>query len=138
MLSRRRLMQLGLSTGAALALPAAAEDSPIGKLQSLKSKAVPITPAERQSRLEKARYLMQEHQLDALLVMAGTSLRYFTGIDWFESERFMVMALPAKSAPFYVSPPSKKDAAASRSPTVSATPRLMFASGRKIRTRIQW
>jgi len=104
MISRRRLMQLGLSTGAALALPAAAEDSPIGKLQSLKSKAVPITPAERQSRLEKARYLMQDHQLDALLVMAGTSLRYFTGIDWFESERFMVMALPAKSAPFYVSP----------------------------------
>ena len=37
-------------------------------------------------------------------MMAGTSLRYFTGIDWFESERFMVMALPAKSAPFYVSP----------------------------------
>jgi Xaa-Pro dipeptidase len=104
MLSRRRLMQLGLTTGVALALPAAAEDSPIGKLQSMKSKATPIRPAERQARQEKARRLMQQHQLDAILLMAGTSLRYFSGIDWWESERFMVMALPAKGDPFYVSP----------------------------------
>jgi Xaa-Pro dipeptidase len=104
MLSRRRLMQLLLSTGAVLALPAAAEDSPIAKLQSMKSKAVPIRPAERQARQERARHLMQQHQLDAILLMAGTSLRYFSGIDWWESERFMVMALPAKGEPFYVSP----------------------------------
>jgi Xaa-Pro dipeptidase len=104
MLSRRRLMQLLLSSGAALALPAAAEDSPIAKLQSMKSKAVPIRPAERQARQERARQLMQQHQLDAILLMAGTSLRYFSGIDWWESERFMVMALPAKGEPFYVSP----------------------------------
>ena len=104
MLSRRRLMQLGLSTGAALTLPASAEDSPIAKLQSMKSKAIPITPAERQARQERARRLMQQHQLDAILLMAGTSLRYFSGIEWWESERFPVMVLPAKGEAFYVSP----------------------------------
>ncbi|HEX4484732.1 MAG TPA: Xaa-Pro peptidase family protein [Terriglobales bacterium] len=105
MLSRRRLMQLGVAATAALAVSAQAEEAPaIANLKSMKDRAVPITAAERQSRQEKARQLMQQHQLDGILVMAGTSLRYFSGIDWFESERFMAMVLPAKGDPFYVSP----------------------------------
>jgi Xaa-Pro dipeptidase len=105
MLSRRRLMQLGAAATAALAVPAQAEETPaIAKLKSMKDQAVPITPVERQSRQAKARQLMQQHQLDAILLMAGTSLRYFSGIDWWESERFMAMVLPAKGDPFYVSP----------------------------------
>jgi Xaa-Pro dipeptidase len=98
MLSRRRLLQL-TSAAPILALPTLAQD-----LKSLKDKVNPISSAERQSRHEKARALMQEHHLDAILIMAGTSLRYFSGIDWFESERFMVMALPAMGKPFYVCP----------------------------------
>ena len=102
MLSRRRLLQL---TAAApiLAIPAQAA-SPFANLKPLKDKPVPISPAERQSRHEKASALMQQNQLDAILIMAGTSLRYFSGIDWFESERFMAMALPAKGKPFYICP----------------------------------
>jgi Xaa-Pro dipeptidase len=113
MFSRRRLVQLGIAAGTALALPsstpafaheASTLSNAITNLKSLKDKATPIAAAERQARQEKARRLMQQHQLDAILVMAGTSLRYFSGIDWFESERFMVMALPAKGNPLYVSP----------------------------------
>jgi Xaa-Pro dipeptidase len=105
MLSRRRLMQLGVAATAALAVPAQAEEAPaIAKLKSMKDQAIAITAAERQARQAKARQLMQQHQLDAILLMAGTSLRYFSGIDWWESERFMAMVLPAKGDPFYVSP----------------------------------
>jgi Xaa-Pro dipeptidase len=112
MFSRRRLMQFGVAAGTALALPSVpvfADESSnlppqIAKLKSMKDKATPITSTERQARQERARHLMQQHQLDALLMMAGTSLRYFSGIDWWESERFMVMVLPAKGEAFYVSP----------------------------------
>lgn len=109
MFSRRRLVQLGIAAGTALVLPSLAEESnslppAISGLKSMKNQATPISTRERLARQERARQLMREHQLDAILLMAGTSLRYFSGIDWFESERFMVMALPAKGEPFYVSP----------------------------------
>jgi len=106
MFSRRRLMQLGVAASLALpSLPAFAEEpSAFANLKSMKDKAAPISGDERRARQERARQLMRQHQLDAILLMAGTSLRYFSGIDWWESERFMAMALPAKGEPFYVSP----------------------------------
>jgi Xaa-Pro dipeptidase len=39
----------------------------------------PITDAERAARIEKARRLMQENKLDAILCQGGSSLYYFTG-----------------------------------------------------------
>ena len=109
MISRRHLLQVGVAAGTTLALPSFAEETgplppAIANLKSMKDKATPIGASERQARQEKARHLMQQHQLDAILMMAGTSLRYFSGIDWWESERFMAMALPAKGEAFYVSP----------------------------------
>lgn len=47
---------------------------------------------------------MSEHGLDAILLTQGTSLDYFTGIHWWGGERLFAMILPAKGAPFYVSP----------------------------------
>ena len=112
MFSRRRFVQFGVAAGSALALPslpALADETSalppaLANLKSMKDKATPITPAERQARQERARHLMQQHQLDAILLMAGTSLRYFSGIDWWESERFMAMVLAAKGQAFFVSP----------------------------------
>jgi Xaa-Pro dipeptidase len=47
---------------------------------------------------------MTENTLDALLLMSGTSLNYFTGIRWWGSERMFAYVLPAKGAAFYVCP----------------------------------
>ena len=47
---------------------------------------------------------MFENQLDALLLMAGTSLDYFTGIHWWGGERTFACVLPAKGDAFYVCP----------------------------------
>jgi len=92
--------------GATSALP-----EPIAKLKSRKAEAQPITVEERRQRLERARPLMAEHKLDAIMVMGGTSLVYFTGIRWFMSERTFAMIVPAKGEPFYVCPAFEEDRA---------------------------
>ena len=120
MLSRRHFLQSATTgaTFAALSRGAAAEESTsdckplpaaIAKLTSLKELAEPTTKQERSERQEKARQLMRANGIDAILVAAGASLRYFTGIEWWESERLMAMALPAKGKPFFVCPAFEHD-----------------------------
>src|SRR5579859_7773224 len=60
---------------------------PIAKLKSRKAEATPITLAEREQRIEKARQLMRQNAIDAIMVMGGTSLVYFSNIYWWMSER---------------------------------------------------
>ena len=112
MISRRRLLQLGTIAGAALGssrLLAADQPCPplpssIANLKSMEDQATPITKDERVARQEKARRLMAEQRIDAILLMEGTSLNYFSGIRWWGGERLFAMVLPAKGAAFYVSP----------------------------------
>jgi len=47
---------------------------------------------------------MEANDLDAILLMEGTSLNYLTGIRWWGGERMFAMVLPAKGAAFYVCP----------------------------------
>lgn len=110
MFSRRNFLRTAATlpiAHAASALPlSSAETLPpaLMSLRSRKSEALPITRAERTLRQERARSLMFENQLDALLLMAGTSLDYFTGIHWWGGERTFACVLPAKGDAFYVSP----------------------------------
>ena len=112
MISRRRLLQLGTIAGATLgSARLTAADQPctplppsIANLKSMKEQATPITKEERAARQEKARQLMIEQRLDAILLMEGTSLNYFGGIRWWGGERLFAMVLPAKGAAFYVCP----------------------------------
>jgi Xaa-Pro aminopeptidase len=76
----------------------------ISALKSMKDQAKPIGLTERQARQEKARALMETNDLDAILLMEGTSLNYFTGIRWWGGERTFAMVLPAKGTTFYVCP----------------------------------
>ena len=76
----------------------------IAALRSMRGEAKPITAEERAERQEKARRLMRENNLSAILLTQGTSLVYFAGIDWWGGERLFAMVLPAKGEAFYVSP----------------------------------
>jgi Xaa-Pro dipeptidase len=78
--------------------------SSLQKLKSRKSEATPISKEERHERQERARQLMAENSLDAIVLMAGTSLQYFSGIRWWGGERTFALVLPAKGAAFYVCP----------------------------------
>jgi len=98
---------------AASALPQSSSDSfpAIAALRSRKSEAQPISREERAVRQEQARRLMVANQLDAILLMAGTSLDYFTGIHWWGGERTFACILPAKGGAFYVCPAFEEDRA---------------------------
>jgi Xaa-Pro dipeptidase len=117
MISRRRFLEAGgITAGAAalsnsLAKPALAEGGnstlvppSIARLKSRKSEATPITREECEARQERARKLMADHGMDAIVMMEGTSLRYFSGIRWWGGERMFAFVLPAKGSAFYVCP----------------------------------
>jgi Xaa-Pro dipeptidase len=113
MISRRHFLQAGTvaaaGLGAAFSAAEASENCAplppsIAALKSMKDQAAPITNDERRARQEKARRLMEAHHLDAILLMEGTSLNYFSGIRWWGGERMFTMVLPAKGAAFYVCP----------------------------------
>jgi Xaa-Pro dipeptidase len=117
MVSRRRFVQFGgVAAGAALtAWPLAAsgaahaDDGPslppaLASLKSMKSEAAPVTRDERNARQARARELMSENGLSAIVLMEGTSLRYFTGVRWWGGERLFALVLPQKGAAFYVCP----------------------------------
>lgn len=116
MISRRRFLEVSSVTAGmaaasrSLVSAAAAEDADaslppsLAKLKSRKSEATPISSQERQERQERARQLMSKNALDAILLMEGTSMRYFTGIRWWGGERTFALVLPAKGGAFYVCP----------------------------------
>lgn len=84
---------------------------PIATLKSRKDEAQPIAVSERAQRLERARQLMEQNKIDAIAMIGGTSLVYFTGIHWWNSERLFTFVLPKKGHPFYVSPAFERDRA---------------------------
>ena len=65
---------------------------------------VPITDDERRARIEKARRLMTENRIDAMILEGGSSLFYFTGVRWGLSERPFVAVIPAKGDLAWVCP----------------------------------
>ncbi len=63
-----------------------------------------ITDKERGARVDKARRLMADAGIDAVVLEAGASLDYFTGIEWHRSERFMAAILPVRGEIAYICP----------------------------------
>ena len=68
------------------------------------SGVVPITDAERLARIEKARRLMIENGIDALVLEGGSSMFYFTGVRWGNSERTFAVVIPARGELAWVTP----------------------------------
>ncbi len=96
--SRRNFLALATGAGAVAAtvggvsralaqVPAAPAHTPIAE-------APPITREERNARLSRAQTLMRQHGIAALLVEAGSTLTYFTGVKWGRSERLTAALLP--------------------------------------------
>ncbi|PZU58154.1 MAG: X-Pro dipeptidase [Sphingobium sp.] len=73
-------------------------------LQPWSDRAPAITASEYQARIARARTLMAQEGLDALLIDAGTSLAYFAGVPWGASERLVVMLLPLTGEPILICP----------------------------------
>lgn len=120
MITRRDFTKLAGLSAATTIIPTTSEaqeqgsanaPEPIAQLKSRKAEAKPITIEERQQRQERARQLMRDNNLDAILMIGGTSLVYFTNVRWWNSERLFAAVLPAKGDAFYVCPAFEEDRA---------------------------
>jgi Xaa-Pro dipeptidase len=92
------------SRAEAQAAATAALPLPIRALTPYPGKVVPIAESERRARIEKARRLMTEHGMGAIVLEPGTSMSYFANVRWGLSERPFLLVIPAKGELAYVAP----------------------------------
>ena len=119
MINRRNFFGLGAAAVGGVAVSALAanaeqETAPppaIAKLKSRRDEAKPITVDERRQRLERARQLLAENKLSALMITGGSSLVYFTGMRWWQSERLFALVIPTSGNAFCVCPKFEEDRA---------------------------
>jgi Xaa-Pro dipeptidase len=75
-----------------------------GGLASMTLGAKPISVEERLARIAKLQRLMVDQKIGALLLESGSSLDYFTGIQWRRSERTTAAVIPARGDVVVVTP----------------------------------
>jgi len=97
-----------LPEAGALAAPAEELPAPIASLKPMTDGASPITTDEHRDRIVRAQKLMAESGLDAIVLAGGTSLTYFTGARWGNSERLFACVLPRQGEPGWVTPAFEK------------------------------
>jgi Xaa-Pro dipeptidase len=82
----------------------------IRNLKPMTAGVQPITVGERRARMEKARRLMRENQLGAIVMEGGSSQFYFTG----ERLTGFYWVLPVAGEPGWIGPPNARTAPANR------------------------
>lgn len=112
-MKRRNFIHLSaLGAGTSLfagtsAFAASGSKSPTSQMDQLTSKVadvVPISLEERKARISKAQGLMDKNGIKAIVLDSGTTMNYFTGMTWGQSERPMVVVIPVKGNVSYVCP----------------------------------
>jgi Xaa-Pro dipeptidase len=117
-ISRRRFFQsTALAATAAYAAPVTAAQrgqrgggaatpvpDSIRALTPFPGSAAPITEQERLARIDKARRLMAENGIGAIVLETGTSMTYFANVRWGLSERPFLLVIPQKGELAYVCP----------------------------------
>lgn len=101
-LTRRALFA---AAGATALIPgAAAALAGPPSARPLTAGAKPISAEERRARIGKLQRLLTDQGVGALIVESGTSLDYFTGVQWWRSERTTAAVIPAKGEVVIVTP----------------------------------
>jgi Xaa-Pro dipeptidase len=108
-ISRRQFVQTAaLAATAAYAQRGGGQSAPVPEsiraLQPFPGKAAPITDDERLARIEKARRLMADNGIGAIVLESGTSMTYFANVRWGLSERPFLLVIPQKGDLAYVCP----------------------------------
>jgi Xaa-Pro dipeptidase len=78
-------------------------------LKSLTENVIPISVEERKARIAKAQQLMQKHNIAAMILEPGAAMDYFSGIQWWRSERLTAVIIPKEGeigvvCPFFEEP----------------------------------
>ncbi|MGO9262328.1 MAG: M24 family metallopeptidase [Bryobacteraceae bacterium] len=99
-----RRMFLATSTAGLLSAQTPSAQTPaasFAKLKPMTGDIQPIGEDERLARIEKARRLMQENKIAAIVCQGGASLFYYTGVHWAAGPT-LAWVLPAKGAAAWV------------------------------------
>jgi len=107
--NRRDFVKMSALSSVALAVkgtPASAAQDTRPMPNARQSK--PISTEEYIQRQENARHYMKEAGIDAVFLIGGSSLSYFTGTQWGLSERLFALVLPATGDPVWVVPAFEK------------------------------
>jgi len=104
-LTRRTLLAvMGAATAAAASGKAPPKAKGPSELTPITADARPISREERAARIAKVQGLMQQEKIAALLVESGSTLEYFTGVRWHQSERVTGAVIPAHGELVIVTP----------------------------------
>jgi len=113
-MTRRTFIVTASSAAAAVAAPqdsAPAVPDSIRDLKPMTDGVQPITDDERRARIEKARRLMRENKLSAVVMEGGSSMFYFTGTRWPQSDRVFALILPIAGDLVWIAADSDNDRA---------------------------
>jgi Xaa-Pro dipeptidase len=120
MVSRREFFKIGgLSIGAfgfAKSLFSRDRRASESQLKNMVADVKPLTRQDYEMRLEKAKRLMRENNMDGLLLTGSTNLLYFTNVGWWRSERTFGALLNRKKDPVWICPAFEKERAEERIP----------------------
>lgn len=93
-----------LATLAASSKSNANETAGSTRLTDITASVSPISLKERQERIEKAQALMKRHGMAAMLIEPGAAMDYFSGIQWWRSERLTALIIPQQGEVAVVTP----------------------------------
>lgn len=79
-------------------------EAALARLTNMTEGVAPIGEAAYRARLAQAQARMRELGIDALYLNAGSSLLYFTGLQWHASERMVGAVLAARGEPVFIAP----------------------------------
>jgi Xaa-Pro dipeptidase len=104
MVSRRGLIGAAATAALAGAAGTTASASTASELTPITGDARPIQPEERLARLAKAQRIMREQGVGAIVLEPGAAMDYFTGVQWWRSERTTAAVIPASGEVVIVTP----------------------------------
>jgi len=103
-MNRRAMLGAGAAAAAAMTIPI----SRVLAQAAAETPSIPIPPpissAERVLRLRRAQQMMRARGIGSVLVESGPSLDYYTGVQWWRSERLTGVVIPADGDPIIVTP----------------------------------
>jgi Xaa-Pro dipeptidase len=118
--SRRELLTIGAGVAAGTAIACESTPAPeasakasdergmldeqFADLEDQRSKAEPISDAERAARRARLGTVLSQHGFDALLVEPGPTMRYLADMSWGLSERLFALVVLADGSHFWLSP----------------------------------
>ncbi len=106
--SRREFIKAGSLSIAASGFVTKAFAEETGRMQSglrnMVQNVKPLTMDDYKERLENAKKLLAENNLDALFLSGSMNLRYFTNVNWGRSERTFGAVINRKGDPIWICP----------------------------------